>query len=70
MNPMQYLRKGREFCNDGAGNHPMYVNVDMTNGHTANNWVDSLQAAFPGLQVRACLQCYSILILNVHGFGI
>ena len=51
----QYLRKGREFCNDGAGNHPMYVNVDMTNGHTANNWVDSLQAAFPGLQVRACV---------------
>ena len=47
----RYLRKGREFCNDGTGNHPMYVNVDMTNGHTANNWVDSLQAAFPGLQV-------------------
>ena len=29
----------------------MYVNVDMTNGQTATTWVDSLQAAFPGVQV-------------------
>ena len=53
----RYLRKGRAVCNDGAGNHPMYVNVDMTSGHTANNWVDSLQAAFPGLQVLQTEQC-------------
>ncbi len=31
--------------------HPIYVNVDMSSGQTANTWVDSLQAAFPGLQV-------------------
>ena len=27
------------------------VNVDMRNGETANHWIDSLQAAFPGVQV-------------------
>ncbi len=48
----QYLRRGRERCNEGIGTHPLYVNVDMTNGNTANHWIDSLQAAFPGLQVK------------------
>jgi mannosidase alpha-like ER degradation enhancer 1 len=48
----QYQRRGRKSCNEGIGTHPMYVNVEMTNGETANNWIDSLQAAFPGLQVR------------------
>ena len=45
------LRKGREYCNDGVGPHPLYVNVDLTNGDIANSWIDSLQAAFPGVQV-------------------
>ena len=43
--------KGREYCNDGVGPHPFYVNVDLTNGNIANHWIDSLQAAFPGVQV-------------------
>jgi len=46
-----HLRKGREYCNDGVGPHPFYVNVDLTNGNIANHWIDSLQAAFPGVQV-------------------
>ena len=29
----------------------MYVNVEMGTGNTATNWIDSLQAAFPGVQV-------------------
>ncbi|TRY77473.1 hypothetical protein TCAL_13665 [Tigriopus californicus] len=44
-------RRGRNQCNNGVGYHPMYVNVDMRNGDTINDWIDSLQAAFPGLQV-------------------
>eukprot|EP00094_Tigriopus_californicus_P014109 TCALIF_13665-PA protein Name:"Similar to Edem1 ER degradation-enhancing alpha-mannosidase-like protein 1 (Mus musculus)" AED:0.18 eAED:0.18 QI:83/0.66/1/1/1/1/4/54/466 len=43
-------RRGRNQCNNGVGYHPMYVNVDMRNGDTINDWIDSLQAAFPGLQ--------------------
>ena len=31
----------------------MYVNVDMTNGNTLTAWVDSLQAAFPAVQLLA-----------------
>jgi len=46
-----HLRKGREECNSGYGPHPFYVNVDVTNGNVFNNWIDSLQAAFPGVQV-------------------
>ena len=30
------------------GLHPLYVNVAMDSGDTATNWIDSLQAAFPG----------------------
>jgi len=48
----QFMRRGREDCLGGEGPHPLYVNVDMTNGDTATNWVDSLQAAFPGVQVN------------------
>jgi hypothetical protein len=33
----------------GVGSHPLYVNVEMENGNTATNWIDSLQAAFPGI---------------------
>ncbi len=48
-------RRGRSDCNPKAEpddqNHPLYVNVDMKTGHTANTWFDSLQAALPALQV-------------------
>jgi len=48
---MQYMRRGRTKCNSGSGLHPLYVNVEMETGNTATNWIDSLQAAFPGVQV-------------------
>jgi len=47
----QYMRKGRHSCNAGQGLHPLYVNVEMENGNVATNWIDSLQASFPGVQV-------------------
>uniref|UniRef100_UPI00359012D9 ER degradation-enhancing alpha-mannosidase-like protein 1 isoform X3 n=1 Tax=Myxine glutinosa TaxID=7769 RepID=UPI00359012D9 len=47
----KHLRKGRQECNAGQGEPPLYVNVHMCNGRIANTWVDSLQAFFPGLQV-------------------
>lgn len=47
----KFMRRGRQECNRGEGPHPLYVNVDMANGATATNWIDSLQAAFPGVQV-------------------
>merc|ERR1712059_199255 len=47
----QYMRRGRSRCNSGSGLHPLYVNVEMGTGNTATNWIDSLQAAFPGVQV-------------------
>jgi len=46
-----YMRRGRPECNHGAGLHPLYVNVNLETGDTATNWIDSLQAAFPGVQV-------------------
>lgn len=46
-----YMRRGRPECNKGAGSHPLYVNVEMESGNTATSWIDSLQAAFPGVQV-------------------
>ncbi|XP_045141564.1 ER degradation-enhancing alpha-mannosidase-like protein 1, partial [Echinops telfairi] len=46
-----YLRRGREACNEGEGDPPLYVNVNMFSGHLMNTWIDSLQAFFPGLQV-------------------
>ena len=49
----QHLRRGRKECNEGEGLHPIYVNVNMTNGETVTNWIDSLQAAWPGLQVSS-----------------
>jgi mannosidase alpha-like ER degradation enhancer 1 len=61
-NVKRLMRKGREQCNQGHGPHPMYVNVDLSNGNVANNWVDSLQAAFPGVQVSDITQLRSIAI--------
>ncbi|KAG8436066.1 hypothetical protein GDO86_007245 [Hymenochirus boettgeri] len=46
-----HLRRGREACNEGEGDPPLYVNVNMLNGQIMNTWIDSLQAFFPGLQV-------------------
>ncbi|ESO02141.1 hypothetical protein HELRODRAFT_106488 [Helobdella robusta] len=48
-----YMRKGRKDCNYGSGFPPIYVNVNMNNGELVNNWVDSLQAAWSGVQVLA-----------------
>uniref|UniRef100_A0A672GUM2 alpha-1,2-Mannosidase n=1 Tax=Salarias fasciatus TaxID=181472 RepID=A0A672GUM2_SALFA len=46
-----HLRRGRESCNEGEGDPPLYVNVNMFSGEIVNTWIDSLQAFFPGLQV-------------------
>nr|AJA37905.1 EDEM-like protein 1 [Littorina littorea] len=48
-----HMRKGRERCNFGEGNSPMYVNVNMMTGEVINTWIDALQAAWPGVQVLA-----------------
>lgn len=42
----------REACNEGEGDPPLYVNVNMYTGQLMNTWIDSLQAFFPGLQVK------------------
>jgi len=42
----------RAHCNQGSGDHPLYVNVDMLNGAIHTSWIDSLQAAFAGVQVN------------------
>lgn len=47
----RYMRKGRPHCNRGCGEHPLYVNVNMLDGSTLTLWIDSLQAAFSGVQV-------------------
>lgn len=49
----QHMRRGRSHCNSGSGDHPLYVNVDMKSGGTHTTWIDSLQAAFAGVQVLA-----------------
>ena len=63
----QSISLSRAECNSGAGLHPLYVNVEMGTGNTATNWIDSLQAAFPGVQV--CLKniqgCLIILLAGV-----
>nr|XP_039250499.1 ER degradation-enhancing alpha-mannosidase-like protein 1 [Styela clava] len=51
QNVKNFLRRGREHCNSGYGDPPIYVNVDITNGYMLNTWVDSLQAFLPGLLV-------------------
>lgn len=45
------LYKRRSKCNEGDGEHPIYVNVDMRSGAISTTWIDSLQASFAGLQV-------------------
>ena len=45
----------REACNEGEGDPPLYVNVNMFSGQLMNTWIDSLQAFFPGLQVSGRL---------------
>ena len=50
-----FMRRGRRYCNQGFGPHPHYVNVNIESGDTFNQWVDSLQAAIPGLQVSHTL---------------
>lgn len=47
----RYLRKGRLKCNEGNGSTPLYVNVHMNSGQTANLWIDALSASFAGVQV-------------------
>ena len=46
-----YLCRSRKECNSGTGVPPIYVNVNMWSGEPVNNWMDSLQAAWPGVQV-------------------
>ncbi len=41
----------RQHCNEGWGEHPIYVNVHMKDGTTVNTWIDSLQASFTGVQI-------------------
>lgn len=41
----------RDRCGNGEGENPIYVNVDMTTGTISNSWIDSLSAAWPGVQV-------------------
>lgn len=50
-NIKRYMRRGRPHCNRGVGDHPLYVNVDMYSGAIQTSWIDSLQAAFSGVQV-------------------
>lgn len=45
------MRRGRIRCDRGSGMPPVYVNVNMKTGETANNWIDALQAAWSGVQV-------------------
>jgi len=47
----EHMRIGREFCNNGTGSVPLYVNVNMDNGEIVNTWIDALQASFSGVQV-------------------
>ncbi|XP_045386729.1 ER degradation-enhancing alpha-mannosidase-like protein 1 isoform X2 [Lemur catta] len=69
-----YLRRGREACNEGEGDPPLYVNVNMFSGQLMNTWIDSLQAFFPGLQVligdvedAICLHAFYYAIWKRYG---
>ncbi|XP_075039847.1 ER degradation-enhancing alpha-mannosidase-like protein 1 [Mixophyes fleayi] len=69
-----HLRRGREACNEGEGDPPLYVNVNMFNGQIMNTWIDSLQAFFPGLQVlkgdiedAICLHAFYYAIWKRYG---
>ncbi|XP_006897140.1 PREDICTED: ER degradation-enhancing alpha-mannosidase-like protein 1 [Elephantulus edwardii] len=69
-----HLRRGREACNEGEGDPPLYVNVNMFSGQLINTWIDSLQAFFPGLQVLSgdvedaiCLHAFYYAIWKRYG---
>ncbi|XP_069592287.1 ER degradation-enhancing alpha-mannosidase-like protein 1 isoform X1 [Ranitomeya imitator] len=69
-----HLRRGRASCNEGEGDPPLYVNVNMFNGQIMNTWIDSLQAFFPGLQVlkgdiedAICLHAFYYAIWKRYG---
>ncbi|CAL8353809.1 ER degradation-enhancing alpha-mannosidase-like protein 1 [Gadus morhua] len=69
-----HLRRGRESCNEGEGDPPLYVNVNMFSGQIMNTWIDSLQAFFPGLQVLSgdvenaiCLHAFYYAIWRRYG---
>lgn len=53
----------REACNEGEGDPPLYVNVNMFSGQLMNTWIDSLQAFFPGLQVLSTRVCWENAII-------
>ncbi|ETE60838.1 ER degradation-enhancing alpha-mannosidase-like 1, partial [Ophiophagus hannah] len=64
----------REACNEGEGDPPLYVNVNMFSGQLMNTWIDSLQAFFPGLQVligdvedAICLHAFYYAIWKRYG---
>ncbi|NXU18982.1 EDEM1 protein, partial [Pardalotus punctatus] len=73
-NIQNHLRRGREACNEGEGDPPLYVNVNMYTGQLMNTWIDSLQAFFPGLQVligdvedAICLHAFYYAIWKRYG---
>ena len=61
-----FMRRGRRHCNQGYGPHPHYVNVNMESGDTFTQWIDSLQAAMPGLQVSLFFPF--LLAWNSYGY--
>ncbi|KAF4792066.1 ER degradation-enhancing alpha-mannosidase-like protein 1 [Turdus rufiventris] len=74
QNIQNHLRRGREACNEGEGDPPLYVNVNMYTGQLMNTWIDSLQAFFPGLQVligdvedAICLHAFYYAIWKRYG---
>ena len=60
----------RRECNSGTGVPPFYVNVNMWSGEPVNNWMDSLQAAWPGVQVCIVMTCWwpgvQVCIVMIH----
>lgn len=40
---LNLFHPSRPKCNDGDGEHPIYVNVDMKSGMTSTPWIDALQ---------------------------
>ena len=68
-NLLQRIFLSRAECNSGSGLHPLYVNVEMGTGNTATNWIDSLQAAFPGVQVHMenLILIQTICLQVLHG---
>ena len=61
-----FMRRGRRHCNQGFGPHPFYVNVNMESGDTFTQWIDSLQAAMPGLQVKLNVLIFPLKICSMN----